>query len=95
MADKVAFVFDGVSIAYWKFWLEEWFPARLQGCGSNFAVATCCSADDLEKISNAVGSDLYLVVRLKVSGQRFTSSKIQQGEYFATKKIYERQAQKK
>lgn len=89
-ADLVAFMFDHETIAYWKYWLEEWFPARLRGLGSNFAVATCCSTGDLEKISNAVGSDLYLVVRLSVAGEKFASSKVQQGEYFATKKIYER-----
>lgn len=89
-ANKVMFMFDHEPIAYWKFWLEEWFPARLRGCGSNFAVATCCSTGDLEKISNAVGSDLYMVVRLRVAGEKFTSSKVQQGEYFASRKQYTR-----
>ncbi len=93
--DQVAFTFGHETIAYWKFWLEEWFPARLRGLGSNFAVTTCCSTGDLEKISNAVGSDLYLVVRLRVAGEKFTSSKVQQGDYFATKKIYERHSARK
>lgn len=92
--DRVAFVFGRETIAYWKFWLEEWFPARLRGLGSNFAVATCCSTGDLEKISNALGSDLYLVVRLRVAVEKFAFSKVQQGDYFAAKKIYERRSER-
>ncbi|WP_065332285.1 P-loop domain-containing protein [Tritonibacter mobilis] len=86
--NKIAFVFDHDPIAHWKFWHEEWFPARLRGCGSNIAVATSCVPDHLEKIADALGCDLHLAVRLKVMGARFTFSKVPQGEYFATRKIY-------
>jgi|TARA_B110000908_G_C10132225_1_gene392764 hypothetical protein len=36
-----------------------------------------------------------LVVRLKVSGEKFTWSKVQQGEYFGTKRSMRGKAQEK
>jgi len=88
--NKVAFIFDREPVAHWKYWYEEWFPARLRGFGASIGVATYCSKDDLEKIADGVGGSLYLAARLKVSSQKITSNSVQSGEYFATRKIYGR-----
>ncbi|WP_063311332.1 hypothetical protein [Pseudovibrio sp. Ad26] len=88
MDNKVSFIFDHEPVAHWKFWYEEWFPARLREFGPHIGVATYCSTDDLEKISDTVGSNLYLAVKLKVSHQKITSSDVQPSEYYASKKIY-------
>lgn len=86
-ADTVDYRSKNEVLCTWRYWFQNWFPARRRELGCNLGTSLTCPLETFKEVKSNIYGHLYLVVRLKIAGRDIGSDDKLRGEYYTLRAL--------